>query len=137
MRKRRLLATMISAATGAGAASAGLSTAVFASDEWCEVDPPVQIITPNANRIVVFVVDAAAEEYREFIKRPAITYSVVRAKGGGTQVTLTVVIPLASGVSFPVRSCVWSSPGQAGQLLSELRGTAGETLSHSFHLDEA
>src|SRR5215207_5957326 len=116
MRKRALLAAAASAMLGAVAAGSAA-----ASDEWCEADPPVQIVTPGGAKVVVFVVDAGPQEYRDLLKRPSIDYTAVRAKGGGTQVSLRVVIPTGD-VQFPVHSRVWMTAAQDGSPLSEVLG---------------
>jgi hypothetical protein len=144
--RRTLFGSALAGAVGAAAMLAG-ATPAFADETWCDVDPPVLIRTPGGNNVVVFVVDAAADQYRDWLKRPQIAYAVIRTMGSTsptgaadptgrrTQVDLEVVIPLADGLPFPVRSGVWSSPGQHGVLFSERVGVAGETLRHTFWLD--
>ena len=131
MRKRTLLATAFSVC-----AAVGLTHPAAASDEWCEADPPVQLTLPDGTKTIVFVVDAGPEKYRDLIKRPAITYAISDGRNGSARVELRVVIPTAGSAAFPVRSRVWTNPGQQGALLSELFGNAGETLAHSFTLGQ-
>jgi hypothetical protein len=132
MQRRVLLATVTAALTGGA-----LASPASAGDEWCECDPPLQIETPGGTKDIVFVVDAGPGEYQSQLKRPSIAYTVARLKGGRTQVVVTVVIPTAGDVSFPVRSRIWSSPGQGGVLFSETFGLSGETLTHTFVLGVA
>jgi hypothetical protein len=132
--RRALFGSAVASALAGATLLAGATT-VAADETWCDVDPPVLIRTPGGNNVVVFVADGGADAYRDWLKRPQITYTVTRAPGRRTQVDLGVVIPAADGVAFPMRSRVWSSPGQGGVLLSERIGVAGETLGHSFQLD--
>lgn len=108
----------------------------FASETWCEPDPPVLITTPAGNRRVVYVVDAGPAEFLAQLLTPTISYDARSVQNGAaTQVALDVTVPLALGETFPVHSEVWTGPQRTGTLLSSRDGAAGTLMHHVFILD--
>ncbi len=117
-----------------------LGVTSVAADDWCDVDPPVQIQTPAGRTIVVKITDYALGA----VHLPALgqmTYSYVAtptADGQGTDVTLVVNIPTdLLSPTFQTRSKVSSAADENShvyQVYSDLYGTAGGPIVHQFTL---
>jgi ribosomal protein S28E/S33 len=115
-----------------------LATAVtaFATETWCDVDPPVLIRTPGGHARVVYVVSSGPTEHLVQLLLPTISYETHSvASGDATQVKLDVTVRDTDGHRHTVRSEVWSGPVRTGRLLSVLEGQSGSAMRHQFRLD--
>ena len=132
MIRRFLLSTGV-AALGVGA----LAPAVAAVEEWCATDPAVPIRTPAGSTVVVHVTNSAlGTQHEAALRDAAITTSVKRARGSGTDVEIHVTVPddrFASG--YPTRAVVSTRPWGAGTVLATAAGKSGRVMKLRFHLD--
>jgi len=108
----------------------------FASETWCDVDPPVLIGTPGGNVRMVYVVDSGPIQYLAQLLVPSVSYETRSIQdGGATRVTVDVTVHPLLGLGFPVHSEIWSGPLRTGTLLSARDGSAGTPTHHVFVLD--
>jgi hypothetical protein len=141
MQRRALFSTLATAAAGLGAVA--LTTAVSADADWCESDPPLRIVTPQGQRVLLHVTN-----YGQLTGRPADDRVIARlvsaagirhtvaADGDGTLVTVTVDVQSPpSGVPFATRSIVSTLPhGRGERLGAEMTGVSGQPLTTTFRL---
>jgi hypothetical protein len=141
MQRRAFFSTLATAAAGLGAVA--LTTAVSADADWCESDPPLRIVTPQGQRVLLHVTNYGQLTGRALDDRliarfvsAAIVRHTVAADGDGTLVTVTVdVRSLPSGKTFATRSVVSTLPHARGeQMGAEMTGVSGQLLTTTFRL---
>lgn len=118
----------------------GLSGTAAAGETWCDIDPPVAIVTPGGNLAVVYVVTSGPPLLLANLLAPAITYEVRPSESGdATRVAMDVTVkdPLGVYGHQDVRSEVWTGPARTGRLLSSVEGLSGSPMRHRFKLDVA
>ncbi|HEU5317157.1 MAG TPA: hypothetical protein VFX49_13695 [Chloroflexota bacterium] len=118
----------------------GVSGIAAAGETWCDIDPPVAILTPGGNLAVVYVVTSGPPLLLANLLAPAITYEVKPAESGdATRVAMDVTVkdPVAPDGHQNVRSEVWTGPARTGRLLSAAEGLSGAPMRHHFKLDVA
>ncbi|MDQ3701040.1 MAG: hypothetical protein M3442_08995 [Chloroflexota bacterium] len=112
---------------------------VGAVAEWCEDDPPVTIVTPAGNRVLLHVTNyGQGMENLPYIQQARIAGQTVRAKAHGekTKVEVLVYIPSApSGKRFKTRSVISTGEYAAGTVYDESKGLSGELTKLEFTLD--
>jgi hypothetical protein len=108
----------------------------FASDTWCDIDPPVVIITPGGNIVLVYVVDSGPVEHLVSLLTPRVSYTVQPAAGGhATNVNMTVTVPNdLLGRNYAVGTEVWSGLARLGTKYTSAQGTAGTPIQLQFQL---
>jgi hypothetical protein len=106
----------------------------LAGDTWCDVDPPVILLTPAGNLVIVYVTDSGPLLHTASLLLPRITSNVQPANNGtATDVTLTVTVPNdLLGSHYGVASEVWSGPLRLGTRYARQTGYAGEPLQLHF-----
>ena len=118
-------------------APAGGARPALASETWCDTDPPVTIVTPGGNLVVVYVVDTGPAEHLVALLTPQVTYTVRPAEGGrATDVEMHVTIQDGGllGSSYDVGTEAWSGLLRTGAEFDSVRGIAGESMTLRFRL---
>ena len=109
-----------------------------ASDEWCDTDPLLLVVTPQGNLVPVFYltgVQAPLQVGLALLGLLSMTHTAVPAPGGGTQVTVTVTVPNGLlGARYPARLKVSSGALGTGTVYGTDTGLTGEALTVQLHL---
>jgi hypothetical protein len=117
-------------APGAGAAEA--------SDEWCDTDPLLLIETPQKHTVLVYYMTGVQTPLQvglALLGLLTVSYTAVPAQGGGTQVTVNVLVPNGLlGTRYPARLTVSSQAMGTGTVYGRDTGLTGEALTVQFHL---
>jgi hypothetical protein len=112
--------------------------AAEASDEWCDTDPLLLLITPQGNVVPLFYmtgVRLARHLALALLGLLTVSYTAVPAQGGGTQVTVNVVVPNGLlGARHDARLKVSTGALGTGTVFGTDTGLTGETLTVQFHL---
>jgi hypothetical protein len=114
---------------------AGLVPGAGATEQWCEVDPLVVIMTPGGNLVPVFVTNRArgGREYLPALVKAHISHTAKPAKGG-TAVEVYVTIAAIPGVT-DAASIASTGPLGTGAVYDTTRGTTGQQMTLEFKLD--
>jgi hypothetical protein len=111
---------------------------VQASDEWCDTDPLLLIVTPQLNVVPVFYMTGVRLPQHlalALLGLLTVSYTAVPAQGGGTQVTVNVVVPNGLlGARHDARLKVSSGALGTGTVYGTDTGLTGEALTVQFHL---
>jgi hypothetical protein len=108
----------------------------FAGEEWCDIDPPVVIVTPQGHLATVYANIGSQGLLPSLLNELSqISYTVAPANGGtATQVTLTVTVrkTLLTGSSTPTRVKVSSLLLGLGNVYGSANGTVGKPMTVKF-----
>lgn len=119
MKMRSVLVAMVGSGLMLAAGQAAGSANVF----WCSSDPPLQVVTPAGNNIMVNNMVSVPFEYRHLASNVAEDAFAAPDGRGGTLVTVHVYVP--EGVS---QAAVVSSENRF-QVASQSEGAGGETIT--------
>ncbi len=112
---------------------------VGAVAEWCEDDPPVTIVTPAGNHVLLHVTNyGKGLENLPYVQQGRIAGQTVRVKSHGeqTRVEVMVYIPSAPGRKpFKTRSVISTGEFAKGTVYDERNGVSGELTTLKFTLD--
>jgi hypothetical protein len=115
--------------------SAGLAPSVAAGEEACD-DPPVLIVTPSGQLVVVYVTTYADIEHLIAITLAEITWEVRPEGPEATRVTMHVTVPDdVFAQHFEARTVVSTGPFATGTIYDTASGYSGEPMKLEFRLD--
>ena len=119
-----------------------VATTVHAAAEWCDVDPPVLIVTPQGRVVTVYALIGAQKLTTSLLTELSkISYTVAPANNGAaTQVTLTVTVNkllLLAPAGTPTRLTVSSSLWGSGTTYGTATGAVGSPMTVTFLLPVA
>ena len=136
MATRRALLVLLPPLGGALVAAA-LPVASVSAEDWCDVDPPTAIHTPQGNVVVVYVTISGPPEDTPGMAHPAERTSCwPTSRPPGTWVGLELTVPALNGHPHEIKSEVWTGPNRSGRLLARTQGRTGAPLQQAFWLDE-
>lgn len=132
--KRRLLALMVGAVAGMfGTAQA------FAFMSYCDWDPPVVIVTPAGNTVLVH--DSVWTSSLLNIGLPVTGYTTARVYDSSgkaeTAVDMTVTVPTELLWQYKYTAYVATGPLLSGQVLASATGSSGVPVHLKFVLEAA
>jgi hypothetical protein len=131
---RRLLLAIVAAFV----LCAAVAPATSASDQWCEVDPLIVVVTPGGGVVPLYVTKMALGlEHLVTIQAAPVSYAVKPVGGGtATMVQVTVAIPNdLFGSNYPTRAVMSTGPLMTGVVLADASGYSGQPLQLQFRLD--
>src|SRR5947207_3719398 len=100
---------------------AAVAPAARASDQWCEDDPLIVVVTPGGAVVPLYVTKMALGlEHLVAVQTAAVNYSVKPVGGGtATMVQVTVSIPDdLFGSDYPTRAVMSTGPLMTGVILA-------------------
>lgn len=111
---------------------------VGAVAEWCEDDPPVTIVTPAGNEVLLHVTNyGEGLQNLPYVKQAQIVGQTARGNGRDelTKVEVMVYIPNDSaGRRFKTKSVISTGEFATGTVLDEVKGTSGQVRKLQFTL---
>jgi hypothetical protein len=116
---------------------AAVAPAARASDQWCEDDPLIVVVTPGGAAVPLYVTKMALGlEHLVAVQTAAVNYSVKPIGGGtATMVQVTVSIPDdLFGSDYPTRAVLSTGPLMTGVVLADVSGYSGQPLQLQFRL---
>ena len=133
-------ARMAAAAAGAAGLLSAAVRGAAASDEWCDTDPLIKVVTPGGSKQYVHItLSAPSSVYRQNLidTKNSIGWSAVTAPdGAGTIVTVTATVPLNGLLPFATHATVSSSPFGGGTVFGyPVDGVAGSPMAITYTLN--
>jgi hypothetical protein len=107
-----------------------------ASEQWCEDDPVVVIVTPRGTLVPLYLTNAALGiEHLPALQAAKVTYTASPA-GAATVVRMGVTVPPDKfDERFPTRTTASTGPLRTGMILADAQGFSGQTMLMQFTLD--
>jgi hypothetical protein len=131
---RRLLLAIVAAFV----LCAAVAPATSASDQWCEDDPLIVVVTPGGGVVPLYVTKMALGlEHLVAVQTAAVNYSV-KSVGGGTATMVQVTVLIRNdifGSDYPTRAVMSTGPLMTGVVLADASGYSGQPLQLQFRLD--
>jgi hypothetical protein len=114
----------------------GLVPGARASEQWCEDDPPVVIVTPGGAAVPLYVTNAGLGlQHLVAVQTAKIEYTVTPATDA-TIVHMRVTIPRDRfDDHFRTRTTTSTGPHRAGVILADAQGFSGQTMRMQFRLN--
>jgi hypothetical protein len=109
-----------------------------ASNQWCEYDPLIVVVTPQGALVPVFVTNGARGLENSLAAQLASIRHEARPTGDGraTLVQVEVVVPEGLlGKDFETRSTISTGPLKTGAILATAFGESGKPMNLTFRLD--
>jgi hypothetical protein len=109
-----------------------------ASEQWCETDPLVVVITPGGSVAPLYVTNSAwGLEHLAAVQTARISFTAIATEGGlATVVVLEVLVPEDPFAEhFETRSVVSTGPLKSGSILASAAGFSGQAMHMEFKLD--